>query len=264
MMREATAIRRFAIGKLKVEVHPDNSSMGAAAARHGRDAICATARGGGDVGVVFAAATSQLSMLRVLVSDPGVPWNRVLGFHLDEYSGISAKHPASFRRFLRQNLCRHVGMKEFWEMDADNSDTGAVCREYAARLNSVRPTVALLGIGENGHIAFNDPPEADFADPRDVKVVQLDPVCREQQVAEGWFPSLDAVPERALTLTIPAVLRIPKLIIAVPGTRKARIARATLTMPISTDVPATILRTHPDATMYLDEDSASELQDLAG
>jgi glucosamine-6-phosphate deaminase len=140
-----------------------------------------------------------------------------------------------------------------------NKDPDEECRYYTEALSSAQPQLCLLGIGENGHLAFNDPGEADFQDPVDMKVVSLDDACRAQQVAEGWFSSLNEVPRRALTLTTPALFRTKKLIVSVPGTRKAAIVRRTALEPISTACPATILRTHPDATVYLDPDSAADL-----
>jgi glucosamine-6-phosphate deaminase len=150
-------------------------------------------------------------------------------------------------------------MKEFSEVDGSSSDAEQVCRDYAEKLRIANPQLCLLGVGENGHLAFNDPAVADFEDPLDVKVAHLDMVCRQQQAAEGWFPSLQEVPHYAITLTIPTVLRVPKLIVSVPGSRKAAIMRRVLEGPISTECPASILRTHPDATIYLDADSAAQL-----
>jgi glucosamine-6-phosphate deaminase len=151
-------------------------------------------------------------------------------------------------------------MKEFFEIDGTAPNPEQTCRDYAAKLQSVNPQLCLLGIGENGHLAFNDPGEADFNDPLDMKIVHLDTACRKQQTAEGWFANFEDVPERAITLTIPTLFRVPRLILSVPGSRKAAIIRRTLVDPISTDCPATLLRTHPNATLYLDPESAAELE----
>jgi glucosamine-6-phosphate deaminase len=153
-------------------------------------------------------------------------------------------------------------MKEFNEIDGEAADLGQSCRDYAAKLHAADPQLCLLGIGENGHLAFNDPQFADFTDAYDMKIVTLDAECRQQQFAEGWFKSLDEIPKRAATLTIPALFRVAKLIASVPGPRKARIMFRTLTEPIATACPATCLRTHPDCTVYLDRDSAAELNGL--
>jgi glucosamine-6-phosphate deaminase len=208
---------------------------------------------------MFATGASQLETLRALTAMPGLPWEKIVGFHMDEYPRLGDQHPASFRRYLRQNLTSKVRMRQFYGLDPDTGGPEEACRRYAELLNHYKPQLCLFGIGENGHLAFNDPGEADFKDPKDVKIVHLDATCRKQQLAEGWFKSLDEVPETAITVTIPALLRIPQLIASVPGPRKAHIAKLTLIEPISTNVPATVLREHPNATIYLDRESAAEL-----
>jgi glucosamine-6-phosphate deaminase len=150
-------------------------------------------------------------------------------------------------------------MRQFYGIDGSEANAEETCRQYAELLQQFQPQLCLLGIGENGHLAFNDPLEADFNDPRDIKIVSLDEQCRQQELNEGWFGSLQEVPERAISLTIPALLRVPRLIASVPGERKAQIVRRTLTEEISTRCPATILRTHPNATVYLDPASSVEL-----
>jgi len=205
----------------------------------------------------------QLETLRALTSLPDVPWEQITGFHLDEYVGISDGHPASFRRYLRTKLTERVPIGRFYEIDGSASDLEQVQCEYTRLLAEVRPQICLLGIGENGHLAFNDPHEANFSDPKTIRIANLDTACRQQQVAEGWFSTFAEVPEQALTLTIPTMFRIPKLIISVPGKRKAESVRRTFEDPISTACPATILRNHPDATLYLDPESAAELTSIA-
>ncbi len=182
---------------------------------------------------------------------------------MDEYIGISANHPASFRHYLRERLTQKVRMKEFLEIFGDDPDAEETARAYAETLRAADPQLCLLGIGENGHLAFNDPDVADFTDPLDAKIVQLDRMCREQQVAERWFANINEVPQSAITLTIPALMRIPRLIASVPGPRKAKIVRHALKETISAACPATILRTHPNATIYLDRESASELDGVS-
>ena len=252
-------VTRIQAGTLKLEIYPTRAAAGEAAAQAVARAIGGFASSGNEVGVIFAAAASQIETLRVLTAIPDLPWKQVLGFHMDSYVGLPDDHPASFLYFLHQHLTRHVTMKQFYGIDGIAPDPQLVCREYAQKLNAAKPQLCLAGIGENGHLAFNDPPEADFNDPLDVKVVQLDSVTREQQVAEGWFKSLDSVPTQAITLTVPALLRAQKIIASVPGSRKAEIMRRVVEEPISTACPATILRTHPDATVYLDAESAAEL-----
>ena len=259
MTKPTTEIRPFRVGTLKLEIHPSSAAAGAAAAGNVAESLQKMSNHATSLGVIFATGVSQLFTLDALTSTPGLPWERVCGFHLDEYVGLSADHPASFRRYLRGNLTQLVSMKEFFEIDGTAADLDLMCREYASRLRSCDPQLCLLGIGENGHLAFNDPGEADFEDPRDMKIVTLDPVCRQQQLEEGWFKSFEEVPEHALTLTIPTILRVPKLIVSVPGRRKAQIVQQMLEAPMTTACPATILRTHPDATVYLDQESAAEL-----
>ena len=255
-------VKRLQFGTLKVEIHPSSKAAGLEAASAAAKAITELAKSRETVGVIFATGASQLAILDALTSLPDIPWNKVRGFHMDEYIGISTDHPASFRRYMRERLTGKVPMKEFFEIDGEASDPEKYCREYAAKVSSSKPQLCLLGVGENGHLAFNDPMVADFQDPADVKIVALDEVCRNQQVKEGWFSTVEQVPERAITLTIPSLFRVPQLIVSVPGKRKAKIVRTTLNGPMSTDCPATILRTHPNATIYLDPESADELDEV--
>lgn len=259
---ENTEVRRMKVGTLKLEIHETSKAAAEAAARAAAQALHQLAQREKNIGVIFATGASQIETLRALTEARDLPWAQVEGFHLDDYIGIAEDHPASFRRYLRENLTRKVQMKEFFEIDGTAPDLGQVCRDYVKKLRSTNPQLCLLGIGENGHLAFNDPLEANFADPLDMKVVHLDTSCRQQQAAEGWFKNFEEVPESAITLTMPTLFRVPKLIASVPGSRKAKIMRVTLEAPISTNCPATVLRTHPDATVYLDKESAAELDDV--
>jgi glucosamine-6-phosphate deaminase len=261
-MPQTPRIGFLQIGPLKVEIYPDKRTAGEAAANAAAASIQQQAQRAGDIGVIFATGASQIPTLEALTAIPNLPWSRVIGFHMDEYEKMSTDHPASFRNYLRTRLTSRVAMKEFHEIDGTVADLDRLCQEYASNLRAANPQLCLLGIGENGHLAFNDPPVADFNDPQDMKVVTLDAECRQQQFAEGWFSSLDEIPKRAVTLTIPALFRVPKLIASVPGPRKAHIVYRALTEPIATNCPATLLRSHPDCTVYLDQDSAKELQDL--
>lgn len=260
MAADDNTIRHLQFGTLRIEVHPSREAAGNAAARAAAASLRELASRAPNFGVIFATGASQLATLHALTATPGLPWNQVIGFHMDEYVGIPPDHPASFRRYLRENLTQRAPLGAFHEIDGTKPDLESVCEVYVRLLRGHDPQLCLLGIGENGHLAFNDPAEADFADPKDMKLVRLDTECRQQQVAEGWFPNVNAVPEQALTLTIPALLRVPKLIASVPGPRKAHIVKRTLHDPISTACPATIFRTHPDVTVYLDRDSATELE----
>jgi glucosamine-6-phosphate deaminase len=250
-------VARFNVGTIKLEVHPNREEMGAAAAQAAAEELRRLDQLGKSIGVIFATGASQFDTLEALTSIEGLPWSQVRGFHMDEYVGLEENHPASFRSYLREKLTHRVAMGEFFEMDGNAEDIESVSREYIHQLDLAEPQLCLLGIGENGHLAFNDPSEADFNDPLAIKVVTLDNLCRQQQVFEGWFKSVEEVPKQALTLTIPTLFRVPKLIVSVPGRRKAEAVRRTLEEPISADCPSTLLRTHPDVTIYLDADSAT-------
>lgn len=256
---------RFRVGSLKVEVHEDKTAAGVAAASGAAAALKQLAKEAGDIGVIFATGASQFETLRALTGMTDLVdslWGRVIGFHMDEYEGLRPEHPASFRGYLRERLTSRVAMKEFHEIDGAAPDLERFCVEYAAKVRAANAQLCLLGIGENGHLAFNDPPVADFDDAVDMKIVTLDAACRQQQFAEGWFGSLEEIPQRAATLTIPALMRVPRLIASVPGPRKAHIVYRALTEAISTECPATVLRTHPNCTVYLDRDSAAEVGSL--
>ncbi len=253
------AVRNLQNGTMKVKIFADSAASGRAAAEAVASAMRELDATQDVIGMIFATGASQLNTLEALTAISGLPWKKVRGVHLDEYVGISTDHPASFRRYLRERLTQKVSMKEFFEIDGESQTPDETCRSYAEIVRSVAPKVCLLGIGENGHLAFNDPEVADPADPLDVKVVNLDEVCRQQQAAEGWFTNLNEVAAQAITLTMPAVLRVPKLIVSVPGERKAAVMRRALYDPISTACPATFLRTHPDVTVYLDAESARYL-----
>ncbi len=244
--------------KLKVHVYETSTQLGAAAAQHVAERIRLLAAENDVVPVLFATGASQLETLRALVQMPGIPWERVIGFHMDEYIGISGQHPASFRCYLHEELVRHVPMRHFYYMDGNAPDPGEFCLRYAALLREHEPQLCLAGIGENGHLAFNDPHEADFDDPVDVKIVTLDEACRGQQVAEGWYPSLHDVPSQAITLTMPALIRVPEIILSVPGKRKHAVIQRTINEAVSTTCPSTILRTHANAHVYVDENSYSK------
>ncbi len=252
---------QFYVDSLRVQIHPDPASSAVAAACAAA-CLCHAAEDWDPLAVIFATGASQLGVLRELTARKDIAWHKILGFHLDEYAGIDPTHPASFRRYLSDNLTSRVNLREFFEIDGSSPDIDRVCRSYAHRLRKAEPQLCLLGIGENGHLAFNEPEEADFNDPQDMRAVKLDMICRSQQVAEGWFDNTDQVPARALTVTIPALLRVPNLIVSVPGARKAQIIRRTMEERISTACPATILRAHPNVTLFLDQASAAEL-DLA-
>jgi glucosamine-6-phosphate deaminase len=249
--------------RLAIEIHPNRANLGRAAARAAaaciRDAISLK----GEARVIFACAPSQDEFLAALI-DPSqsgiaIDWSKVTAFHMDDYVGLPASHLQSFRSYLRYHLLNRVPIGRFFPLETDRPDIDQVCAIYSANLAERPIDLICLGIGENGHIAFNDPHVADFKDPMLVKLVELDVVCRQQQVNDGCFPTLAEVPTHALTLTIPVFRRARQLSVHVPGTRKANAVCATVLDPITTRCPATILRLHPNATMYLDMDSAGKI-----
>ncbi len=208
---------------------------------------------------IFASAPSQNEFLLALVAAPGIDWSRVIGFHLDEYLGMDYRAPQSFRRFLIDRLVDKVTFGEFHGLRGEAEDAAAECHRYADLLAADRPDFAVLGIGENGHLAFIDPPFCDFDDPQPVKVVDLDEVCRAQQVNDGAFSAIEDVPRRALSLTIPTIMARPKLFAIVPGPAKRQAIKSTIAGPVATTCPASILRRHPDAHLFIDSDSAELL-----
>ncbi|HEV2578963.1 MAG TPA: 6-phosphogluconolactonase [Acidobacteriaceae bacterium] len=258
-MATTTALQRLKADSLNIEIYADLKSASDAAAREAAQALVNLDKACSAFGVIFATGSSQIETLEALTAIPGLPWNKVIGFHLDEYIGMPADHPASFRGYLQRHLLRKVTLKEFNEIDGTAPNIDEICRQYALNLQKTAPQLCLLGVGENGHLAFNDPDEANFNDPQDVRIVRLDPVCRQQQASEGWFDSLEEVPEVAVTVTIPALFRVPKLVLTVVGSRKATAVERLIEGPISTNCPATILRRHSDATLYLDQDAAANL-----
>jgi glucosamine-6-phosphate deaminase len=230
-------------------------AAGHAAAAQLRDAIARQ----GQARLIMASAASQLDLVATLAAEE-VDWPRVTLFHLDEYLGLSADHPASFRRFLHERFLAHLPapVAEFVEVRGDAPDAAAECARLAARLSEAPVDVACIGIGENGHIAFNDPP-ADFDTDAAYLIVNLDEACRRQQLGEGWFPTLDDVPRRALTMSPRAILAARAIVCCVPDARKAAAVRDTMEAPISPLVPASILRTHSDCRLFLDQAAASLL-----
>jgi glucosamine-6-phosphate deaminase len=213
----------------------------------------------GHAAAILASAASQVKFLDALARLPGLDWSRITLFHMDEYLGISSEHPASFRRFMRERVENRIRPHRFHYLEGDTLEPVNECERYASLLRAQPIDLCVLGIGENGHIAFNDPPVADFQDPLWVKLVKLDEPCRRQQVGEGAFPNFEAVPQYAFSLTIPALCSARKLLCVVPEKRKAEAVKAALQGPISTVCPASILRQQPHATLFLDADSASLL-----
>lgn len=254
-----TPQRTLTVDRLEVQVYADRASMGAAAAHD----VAAEMRGllasQERVRMIYAAAPSQDEFLAGLVAAEGLDWARVEAFHMDEYIGLPPGAPQRFGTFLRARLFDLVRPGRVEYIDGNAPDPDAECRRYE-RLLAERPIdIVCAGIGENGHLAFNDPPVADFDDRRWMKVVTLDEVCRTQQVHDGAFGRLEEVPTRALTLTIPALMAGHRVACIVPGPTKTEAVRATLCGPVATACPATILRRHPRATLYLDTEAAGRI-----
>jgi glucosamine-6-phosphate deaminase len=203
--------------------------------------------------MILAAAPSQGAMLAALAKEPGIDWERITAFHMDEYIDLPAGAPQRFGAWLERAFFDHVSLAEVNLIDP-GADPEAACRAYAEKLASAPIDVVLLGIGTNGHLAFNDPP-ADLNDPLAVKVVTLDAMCREQQVLDGCFARLEDVPKTAMTLTVPTLLKGGELYCSIPGAHKSDAVRSMFKSPVSGDCPATALRTHPHCTVYLDPDS---------
>ena len=240
---------------MRIHLSPTADEMGAAAARHAERVLTETIDARGHARVIAATGNSQLAFLRHLVASTRIDWSRVELFHLDEYVGLAADHPASFRRVLREHLVDPTGIPTFHALDGEG-DVDAVRRTVGAAIARAPIDVAFVGIGENTHLAFNDPP-ADFETTEPYLVVALDEACRRQQVGEGWFATIADVPTRAISMSVRQILAAREILVMVPDERKAAAVAATLTRPIAPDVPASILRTHPRTTLYLDTASAS-------
>lgn len=209
-----------------------------------------------EVSIIFAAAPSQMELYDALIKSD-IEWKRVNAFHMDEYVGLDVDNPQSFRRYLKDHFFDQLNFNSVHLIEGDSSDIKQECLRYEDLLNTFKPDVVCLGIGENCHIAFNDPPVADFNDSVLVKPVILDEACRNQQVNDGCFPTFDDVPKEALTLTIPAIFNAKYLFCVVPGPTKSQAVLHTVKEEISEKFPSTILRKHPNATLYLDRDSAA-------
>jgi len=251
--------RNFQVDKARVYVYQSKQDTSEAAALEAASILRSVLAQRGSARIIVGTGNSATDMIGALVQVPGVDWTRIEVFHMDEYIGMSDEHPASFHRWLKTRLVDivHPGKVNF--MYGDVPDLFQECERYTALLHSAPIDICFIGFGENGHIAFNDPGVADFHDPLAVKRVTLDDRCRRQQVGEGHFPTLEAMPKEALTLTCPELLRAEHLICTVPEQRKAEAVRNALTGPITEACPSSSVRTHPAAAIYLDTDSASLL-----
>jgi glucosamine-6-phosphate deaminase len=241
-----------------VKVFSDKSSLSQAAAEQAAESIRRAIAERGRARIVAATAASQIQFLDALTKASGIDWTKVEAFHLDEYIGLPVTHPGSFRKMLLEQLIRKTGIANYHLLDGDADDPATVARRVGKILASAPVDIAFLGIGENGHIAFNDPP-ADFQVEDPYIVVNLDDACRQQQVGEAWFANISQVPEQALSMSVRQILKAKEILGVVPDTRKAHAISKCFESEISPMAPASILRMHPNATVYLDVNSASML-----
>ena len=248
---------------MKVEVFDSKREAGEAAARDAAGIIREAIEARGRARVVAATGASQFEFLDALAREGGIDWSEVTFFHLDEYVGLPESHPASFRKYLRERLADRVLPGAFHFIDGEAADPRAECRRLGGLISQEEVDVAFVGIGENGHLAFNDPP-ADFETEEPYLVVELDEDCRRQQVGEGWFKGMDEVPRRAISMSIRQILKARRVVCVVPDRRKAEAVRDCLELEVSPQRPASALQTHAGARLYLDRDSSSLLKGTAG
>jgi glucosamine-6-phosphate deaminase len=259
MSSSAEPVRRFVADQLPVQVFAGPGPMASYIAQHVRDYLVETISRQGSAAAILATGNSQIQFLKNLVALGGIDWSRVTLFHMDEYLGITAEHPASFRRYLRERVESLVRPRAFHYLQGEADLPHIECARYTALLRAQAIDLCCLGVGENGHLAFNDPHVARFDDTEWVKLVSLDLACKTQQFKEGHFPSIEAIPPYAYTITIPALLSARKVVCVAPEKRKAVPVKNLLHGPISTVCPASALRRAPHAMLLLDEDSAALL-----
>lgn len=248
--------------ELEVTVSESNDELGEAVAEAFAGAAASALKEAPEIAVILATGNSQLSFAAAVRRRDDIEWSRITILHMDEYLGMSEDHPASFRRWMKENLVEHVAPKAFEGVRGDHEPVEEELERYTSLIRDLAPAITVMGIGENGHLAFNDPP-ADFEAQEIMKVVDMDEVSRRQQVGEGHFPSLDETPWQALSLTIPALLRSRTVLVGVPEERKATAVKNALEGPVSPDCPASILRAQAHARVFLDRDSSSLLDRAA-
>ena len=242
---------------MEVRLCRDVKTLGRCAAADAASHISRAIEHRGHARIIVATGTSQFEGLAALVAAEGIDWSKVVGFHLDEYLGLPMTHPASFRRYLKERLVDRVRLQAFHYIDGE-AEPEEECRRVGELVAAGPIDVALIGIGENGHLAFNDPP-ADFETERPYLVVDLDEACRRQQLGEGWFPTLHDVPRRAISMSIRQIMKSEAIVCSVPDRRKAEAVRAAVEGPVTPQVPASILQRHPRATIYVDPPAAELL-----
>lgn len=246
------------VEKMNVDIFESNAALGQAAAADFAKIVKRGVEENGEASVILATGNSQLTFVHALRDRTDIAWDHVDVFHMDEYLGLEKTHSASFRRFLKDHITDLFHPRAIYGIEGDSPDVEGELVRYSDLLSAHKPVVCVMGIGENGHLAFNDPP-ADFNTEKTIHIVTLDAICRQQQVGEGHFPSIDDVPKQALSLTIPALLKPPHVMVLVPESRKAVAVRDALQGPITENCPASILRTQTHVRLYLDGDSAALL-----
>ncbi len=248
---------------MRVVTCADREQMGVQAARDGAERIRQAIAEKGSATIILATGASQFTVLNHLIREPDVEWPRVTAFHLDEYLGLPITHPASFRGYLKERFVDHVQLRAFHFIDGEAVPPENECARLSQLIQQASVDVAFIGIGENGHLAFNDPP-ADFQTDVPYLVVELDEACRRQQLGEGWFPTLEDVPRRAISMSVRQILRAASIVCSVPDARKAIAVAAAVEGPVTPTVPASILQQHPAATVYLDPPAAARLAGTTG
>jgi glucosamine-6-phosphate deaminase len=257
-------MKTFQKDRLIIKVFPTRKQLGETAAAEVSMAIKKLLERKKNIRVIFAAAPSQNEFLAALSNDRSIDFSRIAAFHMDEYVGLPADAPQGFGNFLRDRIFSKCPFKEVYYLNGLAADIEEECRRYAELLNEEPVDIVCMGIGENAHIAFNDPGVADFRDPKTVKPVPLDLVCRRQQVNDGCFTRLEEVPTHALTLTVPALINGKQIFCMVPAKNKAEAVYLSLDRDIGEKYPASILRNHGDAVMYVDNDSGVSLPEVRG
>ena len=252
-------MKQFKVDNLLVKVMPNRNEMGKVSAKDISDKIKELLLQKSEINVIFAAAPSQNDVLKSLVEDKGIDWSRVNAYHMDEYIGLDKNAPQGFGNFLKEHIFGLVPFKSINYIDISTTDPEKEAERYGKLLLENPTDIVVMGIGENGHIAFNDPPVADFNDKKVVKPVKLDEICRQQQVNDGCFASINEVPTHAMTLTVPTLVSAKYLFCIVPAPTKAKAVYETLNGTIDEHCPATILRKQENAILYLDNDSSKLL-----
>lgn len=252
-----TMIKEFLKDHLQVKIYSNRREMGIGAAKLAAQCLRELLQQKDEVNIIFAAAASQLEFLEAIVLEKDIEWDRVNAFHMDEYTGLPVAHPQRFGNFLNERIFSKLQLKKVYYLNEEGNDTEAESIRYAALLLKMPPDITFMGIGENTHLAFNDPHVADFNDPVLVKIIDLDEPCKLQQVHDGCFATVADVPSYAYTLTIPALLQSAYIFCMVPGKNKAQAVKHTLTEAISAKYPSTSLRDHAHAILFLDQDSAA-------